>query len=303
MSVHGWQAIHPGCRALGAVESRCLSRQQPRPLRGVSQPAKLPWPHCRGATLRGRTQPRRRGLGAEHHAKGTRRLERERHRLCPGNRRYARRRQRRRLDAARDQEYVAVESARSRSNGGISKVAAAGAGPDAAEKGNQGRPQVLIEGVDPQSNSVVNAWPISALDHITDSWQTARGVREAIKTGSAVARPTVRRSPDWEGLALIFTFYPLMPSPTFAHSPSLVGWLTNEASHGASGPFIANTHADDSPVRHCGSVRSNRYRVGFLPAATFRGQVDAVPVRSRRDRLVRGNRARCARNCPFSPQP
>src|SRR5258707_15293983 len=26
----------------------------------------------------------------------------------------------------------------------------------------------------------------------------------------------------------------LMPSPTFAHSSSLVGWLTNEASHGAS---------------------------------------------------------------------
>src|SRR5882672_300029 len=95
--------------------------------------------------------------------------------------------------------------------------------------------------------------------------------------------------------------YPLMPSPTFAHSSSLVGWLTNEAS--ASGPIIANTHADDSPVRHCSSVRSNRNRVGFLPAATFRCQVDAVPVRSRRDRLVRRNRARCARHCPFSPQP
>src|SRR5258707_4658517 len=52
--------------------------------------------------------------------------------------------------------------------------------------------------------------------------------------------------------------YPLMPSPTFAHNSSLVGWLTNEASHGASGPFIANTHAGDSPVRHCSSVRSNR---------------------------------------------
>src|SRR5580765_2291731 len=94
-----------------------------------------------------------------------------------------------------------------------------------------------------------------------------------------------------------------MPSPTFAHSSSLVGWLTNEASHGASGPFIANTLADDSAVRHCSSVRSNRNRVGFPPAATFRGQVDAVPVRSRRDRLVRRNRARCAGNCPFGPQP
>ena len=40
--------------------------------------------------------------------------------------------------------------------------------------------------------------------------------------------------------------YPLMPSPTFTHSSSLVGWLTNEASQGASGPFIANTHADGS---------------------------------------------------------
>jgi hypothetical protein len=72
--------------------------------------------------------------------------------------------------------------------------------------------------------------------------------------------------------------YPLMPSPTFVHSSSLVGGLTNEASHGASGPFIANTPVDDSPVRHCSSVRSNRNRVGFLPAAIFRGQVDAVPV-------------------------
>src|SRR5258705_9470261 len=91
-----------------------------------------------------------------------------------------------------------------------------------------------------------------------------------------------------------------MPSPTFAHSFSLVGWLTNETRHGASGPFIANTHADDSPVRHCSSVRSNRNRVGFLPAAIFRCHFDAVPVRSRRDRLVRRNRARCARNCPLS---
>src|SRR3954468_15830822 len=55
--------------------------------------------------------------------------------------------------------------------------------------------------------------------------------------------------------------------------------------------------------RHCSSVRSNRNRVGFIPAAPFRCQVDAVPVRSRRDRLVRRNRARCARNCPFSLQP
>jgi hypothetical protein len=76
-----------------------------------------------------------------------------------------------------------------------------------------------------------------------------------------------------------------MPSPTFAHSSSLVGWLTNEASHGASGPFIANTHADDSPVLHCSSVRSNRNWVGFLPAATFRGQVDAVPGIELRHRL------------------
>src|ERR1700704_1477102 len=64
-----------------------------------------------------------------------------------------------------------------------------------------------------------------------------------------------------------------MPSPTFAHSPSLVGWLMNEASHGASGPIIANTHADDSPVRHCSSVRSNRNRVGLLPATTFEAKL------------------------------
>jgi hypothetical protein len=63
----------------------------------------------------------------------------------------------------------------------------------------------------------------------------------------------------------------LMPSPTFAHGSSLVGWLTNEASHGAPGLFIA--HADDSPVRHCSSVCSNRSRVGFLAAATFRSKL------------------------------
>ena len=89
-------------------------------------------------------------------------------------------------------------------------------------------------------------------------------------------------------------------APTFAHCSSLVGWLTNEASHGASGPFIANTHADDSPVRHCNSVRSNRKRLGFPRAAVLRSYFDAVPVRSRCDRLVRWNRARCARNCPLS---
>ena len=77
----------------------------------------------------------------------------------------------------------------------------------------------------------------------------------------------------------------------------------NEASHGASGPFIADNHASDSPVRHCSSVRSNRNRVGFLPAPAFRGYFDAVPARGRRDRLVRGDRAGRARHCPFSPQP
>src|SRR4029077_16172980 len=97
--------------------------------------------------------------------------------------------------------------------------------------------------------------------------------------------------------------YLLIPPPTFAHTSSLVGWLTNEASHGASEPCLANAHADAFPVRHCSSVRSNRNRVGFLRAAIFRGHFDAVPVRSRRDRLVRRNRARCTRNCPFSPQP
>ena len=105
IAVHGRQAVHAGRGALGAVESRRLSRQQPRPLRGVSQPAQFPRRHRRLATLRRRTQSGRRGLGAEHHAKRTWRLEREGHRLFPRNRTNARWRQRRRLDGARDQEH------------------------------------------------------------------------------------------------------------------------------------------------------------------------------------------------------
>ena len=52
------------------MELRRLSRQQSRPLRGVSQPAQFPRRYRRGAALRRRAQSGRRGLGAQHHAKG-----------------------------------------------------------------------------------------------------------------------------------------------------------------------------------------------------------------------------------------
>jgi hypothetical protein len=48
--------------------------------------AQFPWRHYRSPALRRRTQSGGRGLGAEHHAKGNWRLEREGHRLFPSNR-------------------------------------------------------------------------------------------------------------------------------------------------------------------------------------------------------------------------
>ena len=54
----------------------------------------------------------------------------------------ARRRHRRRLDGARDQEHLATVAGGSRGDGGISQIAAAGRGPAAAEE--EGRRQVLI---------------------------------------------------------------------------------------------------------------------------------------------------------------
>ena len=71
----------------GVVESRRLSRQQSRPLRGVPQPAQLPRRHRRGAALRRRTQSGRRGLGTQHHPEGRiGRVERQGYRLLPGDR-------------------------------------------------------------------------------------------------------------------------------------------------------------------------------------------------------------------------
>jgi hypothetical protein len=55
----------------------------------------------------------------------------------------------------------------------------------------------------------------------------------------------------------------------------LVGWLTNEASHGASGPFIANTHADDFPVRHCSSVVAIAIGLGFFLLRYFEVRMTA----------------------------
>ena len=51
-----------------AMESRRLSRQQPRPLRRVPQPAQFPRRHHRRAAFCRRAQSGRRGLGAQHHA-------------------------------------------------------------------------------------------------------------------------------------------------------------------------------------------------------------------------------------------
>ena len=70
IAVHGRQAVHRRCQALGAVELRRLSREQFRSLRGVSQPPQFPRRHRGRAALRRRPQSGRRGLGAEHHAKG-----------------------------------------------------------------------------------------------------------------------------------------------------------------------------------------------------------------------------------------
>ena len=70
IAVHGRQAFRAGPSAFGAMESRRLSRERPRPLRRVSQPAKFSRRHRRRAALRGRARSGRRGLGAEHHPKG-----------------------------------------------------------------------------------------------------------------------------------------------------------------------------------------------------------------------------------------
>ncbi len=50
-AVHGRQAFHAGRCAFGAMESRRLSRQRPRPLRRMPQPAKFPRRHRRRAAL------------------------------------------------------------------------------------------------------------------------------------------------------------------------------------------------------------------------------------------------------------
>ena len=77
----------PDAVTYGAVESRRLSRQQSRPLRGMPQPAQFPRRHRRGAALRRRTQSGRRGLGTQHHPEGRiGRLERQGYRLFPGDR-------------------------------------------------------------------------------------------------------------------------------------------------------------------------------------------------------------------------
>ena len=70
MAVHGRQAVRSGRGEIAAMESRRLSRQQSRPLRGVSQPAQFPRRHHQRAAICRRAQSGRRGLGSQHHAKG-----------------------------------------------------------------------------------------------------------------------------------------------------------------------------------------------------------------------------------------
>src|SRR6478609_4912511 len=100
----------------------------------MSQPAQFPRRHHSCATLCGRTQSGRRGLGAQHYAKGIGGLECEGYRLFPRERADARWRQRRGLDGARDQEHLAIVGRRSRGDSGIRQIAAAGRGAAATEE-------------------------------------------------------------------------------------------------------------------------------------------------------------------------
>ena len=122
--VHRRQAVHAGCQQIGAMESRRLSRQQPRPLRGVPQPAQFPRRHRRRAALCRRAQSGRRGLGAQHHPEADVGLERKGFRLFPRERDDAGGRHRRRLDGARDPQHLAIVAGGSRRDGGISEIAA-----------------------------------------------------------------------------------------------------------------------------------------------------------------------------------
>ncbi|MEZ0045348.1 mono/diheme cytochrome c family protein [Bradyrhizobium sp. USDA 327] len=71
---------------VAAVESRCLSRQQFRPLRRVPQPAQCARRHHLRRALCRRAQSGRRGMGSEHHPEAPWRVEREGSRLFPQDR-------------------------------------------------------------------------------------------------------------------------------------------------------------------------------------------------------------------------
>ena len=127
-----------------AMESRRLSRQQPRPLRGVSQPAQFPRRHRRRAALCRRPRSGRRGLGAQHHAKGIWRLERKGYRLFSRDRANARWRQRRRFDGrASIKNTSQLERRRSRGDRDYLKSLPPVDGAAEAEEGRQGRQQIL----------------------------------------------------------------------------------------------------------------------------------------------------------------
>jgi len=134
--------------------------------------------------------------------------------------------------------------------------------------------------------SAKSPW-LGELENVVSVWayHSFSGEVEASNT------PTIRLS------------YPLMPSPTFAHSTSLVGWLTNEASHGARDP------SSPTPM-----PTILRYGIAFLSVAIaigldffllrqFEAFLDAVLFAVAATVWYAGTLASCACNCPFSPQP
>src|SRR5262249_47968480 len=84
------------------------------------------------SALRRRPRSGRGGLGAQHHREGTRRLEQKGRVRFPGERRHAGRRQRRWRNGTCDQEHFAAQARRPRRDRGISEIAAAGRGTQAA---------------------------------------------------------------------------------------------------------------------------------------------------------------------------
>src|SRR5258705_1771901 len=97
----------------------------------------------------------------------------------------------------------------------------------------------------------------------------AQGLGQRVRKASVSGCAKVLGWESWKTLVSVWAYHSFSGEVEASNTPtirslipscrhqlsasSLVGWLTNGASHGASGPFIANTQADDSPVWHCSS--------------------------------------------------